>query len=155
MKSRHRNAAQQDVALVMMDSRKPDLSFRPQKRLEMTTQTQAKLLTMFTYFLNAKYACRHGYTMLFFKLAGTDCAGRQCVVGCRHPVWGDRHPSYCKLCAIAAALEAGYGTVIYMDSDAFFQNTSLALPQLLSSHGAESNWQRPSSQPHVFFGWDS
>ena len=45
-----------------------------------------------------RYACAHGYTLLYYRLAQE---------GCEHPLWGARHPSYCKLAAIAAALTHG------------------------------------------------
>ncbi|KAL1507361.1 hypothetical protein AB1Y20_008207 [Prymnesium parvum] len=134
------------VALVMMDSRAPVLQLRGE---ELTTQTQAKLLTFFTYYLNFKYACRHGYQLLFYKLAGTDCAGKLCVAGCVHPLWGERHPSYCKLAAIAAALGRGHEYVVYIDSDAFFQSTERSLPQLLEAYGG-----RATPAADAFFGWD-
>ena len=45
-----------------------------------------------------RYACAHGYTLLYYRLARE---------GCEHPLWGARHPSYCKLAAIAAVLAHG------------------------------------------------
>jgi len=45
-----------------------------------------------------RYACAHGYTLLYYRLARE---------GCEHPLWGARHPSYCKLAAIAAASTHG------------------------------------------------
>ena len=64
--------------------------------------------------LNRLFACRHGYDLLYLHM-------RKDV--CRHQ--GDtRHPSYCKLAAVAETLARGYGLVVFMDSDAFFQNAS-------------------------------
>ena len=45
-----------------------------------------------------RYACAHGYTLLYYRLARD---------GCEHPLWGARHPSYCKLAALAAAPTLG------------------------------------------------
>ena len=143
------------VAIVMMDSRRPEMKMGLTRynKQEMTTQAQGRLLTLFTYYLNFKYACRHGYKLLFYKLAGTDCDGKRCVAGCAHPIWGGRHPSYCKLSAIAAALAEGYETVAYIDSDAFFQNTT-RLPDLLSTYDASSLATQTRIEPHAFFAWD-
>ena len=63
----------------------------------------------------------------------------------------ERHPSYCKLAAVAEALSRGYRLVAFMDSDAFFQNATLPLPRLLSTY-AEANrstttrWAGPCSR---------
>jgi hypothetical protein len=101
-----------------------------------------------------RYACRHGYTLLFYLLR---------TPGCVHPLWGTRHPSYCKLTAIGEALAAGYEWVVYLDSDAFVR-ASDDLPSLLSKYGAPADAARrrgahrggPSSavEPEAFFGWD-
>lgn len=140
------------VAIVMMDSRAPALELRDE---ELTTQVQAKLLTAFTYYLNHKFACKHNYQLLFYKLADTDCAGERCVSGCAHPVWGDRHPSFCKLTAISAALRRGHDYVVYIDSDAFFKNITLSLPRLLHAYGAQHTFMKPErGTPHAIFGWD-
>merc|ERR1740130_632577 len=81
-----------DVALVMMDTREPDtlieLATAPSISLKYNVST-----LHFAYFLNLKYACAHGYTLLYYRLMRD---------GCEHPLWGARHPSYCKLAALAA-----------------------------------------------------
>uniref|UniRef100_A0A7S4BR63 Nucleotide-diphospho-sugar transferase domain-containing protein n=1 Tax=Chrysotila carterae TaxID=13221 RepID=A0A7S4BR63_CHRCT len=100
--------------------------------------------TMMTYFLNLKYACLNGYQLIFYRLI---------TEGCVHPRWGWRHPSYCKLCAIAEALAAGYEWVVYLDSDAFVRNATLPLPQLLLSYEATVEAQTRELQG-IFFGWD-
>ena len=64
---------------------------------------------------------------------------------------GARHPSYCKLSAVAEALSRGYEWVAAIDSDAFVRNTSLPLPALLRAYGGEP----AAAGPDVFFGWDS
>ena len=153
--SRTLSGPRSSVAIVMMDSRRPEMKMglTRHNKQEMTTQAQGRLLTLFTYYLNFKYACRHGYKLLFYKLASTDCDGRRCVTGCTHPIWGERHPSYCKLSAIAAALAEGYETVAYIDSDAFFQNAT-HLPGLLSAHDASDLATQTRIEPHAFFGWD-
>lgn len=75
-----------------------------------------------TGWLNSHYANRHGYALLFFMYT---------EAGCRHPRWGWRHPSYCKLAAIAAALQE-WGTVAFIDSDSFFSPTAPPLPELIA-----------------------
>ena len=74
------------VALVMMDTRMPDalmeLASAPEVSLKYNVST-----VHLTYYLNLKYACTHGYALLFYQLTSE---------GCEHPLWGHRHPSYCK-----------------------------------------------------------
>jgi hypothetical protein len=72
------------VALVMMDNRRPDLAQwieRHAEAGELSLNAQARLVTTLTAYLNARYACRHGYTLLFYQLSQP---------GCAHPLWGDR-----------------------------------------------------------------
>jgi hypothetical protein len=112
-------AARKQVALVMMDDRDPDLlQWKHARKHRLDNEEQAELVTRMTHFLNLKYACSHGYTLLFYKLRES---------GCSHPLWGDRHASYCKLAAIGEALAAGYRWVVYLDSDAFVRNGRLFL----------------------------
>mgnify|MGYP001404811548 CR=1 FL=1 len=92
--------ASKGVALVMMDDRPPDLGSWLRQHggassKELNLKSQAQLVTMLTAYLNMRYACRHGYTLLFYLLE---------QAGCEHPLWGARHPSYCKLTAIGEAL---------------------------------------------------
>jgi hypothetical protein len=54
-----------------------------------------------------------------------------------------RHPSYCKLVAVAEALSRGYKLVAFMDSDAFFRNVSLPLPALLEAYADNRKLSRP------------
>ena len=85
------------TAVVMLDTRVPDL-VNLARRWDATDQPMKHNVstTLWTQFLNLKYACAHGYSLIFSQLVGH---------GCRHPLWGQRHPSYCKL----AAVEAGMG----------------------------------------------
>ena len=46
--------------------------------------------------LNALYAARHGYALLYYRMASPSCT---------HATQGSRHASYCKLPAIAHALQ--------------------------------------------------
>ena len=130
----------------MMDNRRPDLNSWAQQhgRNELTLVIQARLVTMLTAYLNTRYACRHGYELLFYKLVET---------GCMHPLWGTRHPSYCKLAAIGEALAAGYRWVVYLDSDAFVRSAE-TLPALLHRYGASSGVDTDMGGGDVFFGWD-
>ena len=129
------------VALVMMDTRTPErlveLASAPKISLKYNVST-----ILLTHYLNLRYACTHGYSLLFYRLTSE---------GCEHPRWGARHPSYCKLAAVAAALDRGYRFVVYIDSDAFVRNTSLGLPALLRAYGGNASVER-----HVaWFGWDT
>ena len=139
------------VALVMMDNRQPDLSswMRQHVKDELNLDAQAKLVTMLTSYLNQRYACRHGYTLLFYQLSRP---------GCTHPLWGSRHPSYCKLTAIGEALAAGYKWVVYLDSDAFVRSSE-DLQTLLRKYGGvvkegDVFTDENSEPPEVYFGWD-
>lgn len=145
------------VALVMMDNRPPDLGGWLRQHGgtgEFTLDSQAELVTMLTAYLNMRYACRHGYTLLFYQLRRP---------GCMHPLWGSRHPSYCKLTAIGEALAGGYEWVVYLDSDAFVRARH-DLPSLLQKYGAPedaSSIRGPNHivnasavEPEAFFGWD-
>ena len=116
------------VALVMMDNRQPDLRswLRQHAKDELNLDAQARLVTMLTSYLNHRYACRHGYSLIFYQLSKP---------GCKHPLWGRRHPSYCKLAAIGEAIAAGYEWVVYVDSDAFIRSRE-DLPTLLRKYGA-------------------
>ena len=66
---------------------------------------------------------------------------------CRHELLGERHPSYCKLAAVAEALHRGYELVAFLDSDAFFHNLTLSVPQLLSLHRGSRLGGGTSAEP--------
>lgn len=95
---------------------------------------------------NVKWACAWGYSLYFLRLVGG---------GCSHPLWGARHPSYCKLSAVAHALSLGHSWAVFLDSDAMVRNASEAsLSELIERYGGG----RPStlaSFPQVFFAWDA
>ena len=99
-------------AVVMMDNRPP------------VTKSQHPQYPQLAFELNRRYACRHGHDLLYLQMRGRTC---------RHPDLGERHPSYCKLTAVAEALARGYEVVAFLDSDAYFRNASLSLPQLLTA----------------------
>ena len=131
------------VAIVMMDNRDPDLAawLDQHRRNVLSLEVQARLVTILTSYLNMRYACRHGYTLLFYKLRRP---------GCMHPLWGARHPSYCKLTAIGEALHSGFAWVVYLDSDAFIRGRE-ALPTLLTRYGGVLSGPRAAE---ALFGWD-
>ena len=138
------------TAVVMMDTRVPDL-VNLARRWDATDQPMKHNVstTLWTQFLNLKYACAHGYSLIFYQLVGH---------GCRHPLWGQRHPSYCKLAAVAETLAAGYGWVVCVDSDAFFQSTGsktfLELRALLRAYGATAE-DAAGNGARALFGWDA
>ena len=110
-------------------------------RLPLVESPRAGTLTYpaLAFALNALYACRHGYDLLYFRMTDADC---------RHVTQGVRHASYCKLPAIAHALER-YSTVAFIDSDSFFLQRNMSLPTLLqhyappahaTSHGPVAAW---------------
>ena len=104
-------------ALVMMDTR--SVSERPKGALQMSYPQLA-------FELNRGYACAHGYDLLYLHMQ---------TATCEHALLGTRHPSYCKLAAVAEALRRGYIQVAFLDSDAFFQNVSMGLDDLERIYG--------------------
>ena len=100
------------TALVMADNRAPALT---------STPTYPAL----AFALNALYACGHGYDLLYYRMASPTCA---------HPLQGARDASYCKMPAIAAALQAGYDSVAFVDSDSFFLHRNVSLPSLVARY---------------------
>ena len=87
------------TAIVMADNRAP------------ASTSSAPTYPALAFALNALYACGHGYDLLYYRMASPTCA---------HPLQGARDASYCKMPAIAAALQAGYDSVAFVDSDSFF-----------------------------------
>ena len=151
------------VRLVMADTRAP--------RLQRVAHGSMQLRDLdaephqVALYANIKWACLHGYELRFHHVQGG---------GCAHRVWGRRHPSYCKLAAVASALEEGRpgspDWVVYLDSDTSVVNVSAASPRLtelramLRRYGASAEAvagrgepsQRPNQpQPAAFFSWDS
>ena len=138
------------VALVMTDTRSPELFDWSKKgcRVEGVDYKHLGVATL-TYYVNMKYANEHGYELLFYELQGEGCAHYKCGAGCFHDRWGPRHPSYCKVAGLGAALAAGYEWAVYVDSDAFMANATLPLPELLRAYGAND-----LATADAFFGWD-
>ena len=121
-----------DAALLMADTRPP----RPIPR----RSSELSYVQMAAW-VNWRYACAHGYDLLFLQLA---------EAGCRHAAAGHRHPSYCKLPAIAAALDAGYRTVAFLDSDSWFRPGSPSLEAIVRGHRGPGGADR---DPAVYFAW--
>lgn len=145
------------VVIVMMDTRSPQWSNWSSNRCKVSIQLVEDIdVLSLTYFMNLEYATRHGYDLIFYQSYYGGCARFRCAASCRHERWGERHPSYCKLSGLAAAFEAGYEWVVYLDSDAFVANTTLSLPELLRAYGADAGAAsgEESATHHGFFGWD-
>ena len=143
-------ARDSDVALVMVDTRRPSIDADACATLQHKEVDADQLeLVTFTYFLNLEYVRAHGYDLLYYQLKGENCTDGRCAYGCSHSRWGPRHPSYCKVAGLGAALSLGYRWVVYTDSDAFIADTSLSLPRLLNRYGA-----RDFDGVDGFFGWD-
>ena len=92
-----------------------------------------------TAYLNQRYACEHGYAMLYLRLSEP---------GCEHPRWGHRHPSYCKLAAISEALSRGHRWAVFLDTDCYVHTRSLDMPALLRAYGG-------GAADDAYFGWDT
>ena len=131
-----------DVALVMMDTRDPHDVAQAVVSKGFKLQRNASVYYFLTYYLNLRYATAHGYELLYYRMDAPTC---------QHPLWGARHPSYCKLTAIAHTMALDrHRWVMWIDSDAFVRNTSLPLPALLRAYGAPVG-----DASDFFFGWDS
>ena len=89
------------------------------------SRDQAISSVALTAWLNARYAQRHGYAFQYLQLQEP---------GCAHPRWGWRHPSYCKLPALAYMLQR-YKRVAFIDSDSFFAPRAPALSNIAVSDG--------------------
>ena len=111
------------TALLMSDNRAPVIR---------STESAALTYPALALALNAVYAARHGYALLYYQMVAPSC---------RHAWQGERHASYCKLPAIAHALRLGYDRVAFIDSDSFFQHRNLSLGAILRAY-------RPP-QPHA------
>ena len=132
-----------------------------------SANNSAALTSFFAYFLNLQFCRQHRAQCLFYHLQSDDGGG------CKHPRWGRRHPSYCKLAAVAHALFAerrhrapSYRHVLFLDSDCFWRDSQLSAFDLLRLYGAPATQfasQHPSyedrtSYPEQLvasFGWDS
>ncbi|KAL1514572.1 hypothetical protein AB1Y20_003666 [Prymnesium parvum] len=152
------------VALVLIDTRPPQLHAWAERGCATVqlNKTSGVSFSTLTYFMNLEYARAHRYDLLFYAAAANESLalpcpdGATCVAGCRHLRWGARHPSYCKLAGLADALSRGYDWVVYLDSDAFLANMSLALPALLRTYGASAAAAagEEGAAEQAFFGWD-
>ena len=117
------------VAIVMMDPR------------HATSTGGRPLYSQLAFDINRRYACAHRYDVMYLRMRGSVC---------EHPLLGERHPSYCKLVAVAEALSRGYELVAFLDSDAFFQNASMPLPQLLADYAGNATSLRQQSWDVAF-----
>lgn len=135
MPPRRRPTRSAATVLLMADTRLPVLPTE-------SADFSLKNLTAhgLAFYLNLKHACLHGEKFLYFHLASS---------ACHHTLWGERHPSYCKLPAIAEALSRGHERVVFLDSDAFIRNAHTSVPSLLQRYGGDS------SAAAIEFGWDS
>ena len=85
------------TAVVMMDTRPV------RKRIDRALHMQYPQLA---FELNRGYACAHGYDILYLHMQSDMC---------EHEHLGTRHPSYCKLAAVAEAFHRGYSHVAFVD----------------------------------------
>ena len=137
-------AAQHEVALVMMDTRDPHAAATAIAQPDYKLRRNSSIYYLLTYYLNLRYAERHGYEIIYYRMDEKEC---------QHPLWGARHPSYCKLTAIAHTLALRrHRWVVWIDSDAFIRNVSLPLPALLRAYGAPAG---DDEETAAYFGWDS
>ena len=122
--------------------------------MPLPSKTSRLHFTSLSAIVNAFYACSHGYDFLYMQLSEEH--------GCAHPIFGRRHPSYCKLPAIGAALRK-WRTVVFVDSDSWFLPGGPSIDSLV----AASRQAEPSSvaitaeaghsierEPSLSLAWD-
>ena len=134
------------TVVLMVDTNPPTLEPSPQPGLPYMRYNALAA------WLNAFYARRHDYAFLYYQLVEP---------GCRHKRWGLRHPSYCKLPAIAAALER-FETVVFIDSDSWFAPEAPPIALLLAAYCRRNHpgiqprqqIQMTGSEPSVHFASD-
>lgn len=124
------------TAVLMVDTRPPSIGFPPNIAYQGLTA-----------WLNRRYAHRHGYKFLYHQLSE---AGGEC----RHIHWGVRHPSYCKLPPLAAALER-FATVALIDSDSWFSPSAPSLDAILSNSTTTASGYSSSQHATVHFASDA
>ena len=122
------------VAVLMSDTHAP---------LPLPSKVAALHFTALSALVNAHYACSHGYDLLYLRLTEATC---------QHHVYGQRHPSYCKLPAIAHALQR-YSTVVFVDSDAWFTSHAPPLEELIHA-GRRTAAASAEHDPSLFLAWD-
>lgn len=87
--------------------------------------------------INRRYACIHGYDYLYLQpklpTEGSPTE-RSSVLHRRH---GLRSPAWARIPVIYRALMLGYSTVLYLDTDAFVYNLSMAIPQIMDTISGE------------------
>lgn len=112
--------------------------------------------------LAAQYARSHSHTLRVYRLAGN---GSKRTTACAHPRLGPRAAPWCKLVAVHHTLwlrssrgEWLHSLVAYVDSDAFWHDTSRSLERLLSDYGGgpsqcawfASNWPHALADGEAF-----
>jgi hypothetical protein len=126
--------------LIMMDSRHP--------LAELGQAARDLKYPQLAFWLNRHYGCAHGYTVIYYRMTGSSC---------QHALFGERHPSYCKLAAIGETLSRGFRVVAFLDSDCFVQPhiaQPLPLLQLLSDARGAGDAALHEPLPSCFFAWD-
>ena len=122
------------TAVLMSDTHGP---------LPLPASTSALHYSSLAALVNAHYACANGYDFMFLQLVEDGCVGPQ---GTR------RHPSYCKLAAIAAAMRR-WSTVIFVDSDSWFAPDAPPLEAML--HAArDGDSGGGAAGPSLSLAWD-
>uniref|UniRef100_A0A7S4F1W3 Nucleotide-diphospho-sugar transferase domain-containing protein n=1 Tax=Chrysotila carterae TaxID=13221 RepID=A0A7S4F1W3_CHRCT len=84
---------------------------------------------------NFLWTKRHGYVLAAY-----------CIQSCRHGLFGTLHPAWCKLVAIAHALKSNrFDTLLYLDSDAVWLDTSVPLDVLADEFLYPGDWEQGES----------
>ena len=153
-----RGAPTPTVALLMADHRSPVALAKAGARGNNLTVAMAA-------YLNVAYCRRQRYLCILYTYRRAD--------GCAHSQWGHRHPSYCKLTAVAhalnevatsdvraAVLQPSIQHLVFLDSDCFVRDVSLSLPSMLQlyqptvANGAGGR-ARAEAAPVASFAWDT
>lgn len=133
-------SARSHTVILMSDTHKP---------LPLPSRANELHFTALAAVVNAHYACVHGYDFLFVRLSESQCV---------HPIFGARHPSYCKLPAVAAALRR-WQTVVFVDSDSWLvPHIAPPIETLLAQHDLSQRTSRRTGAseepPSLYLGWD-
>ena len=113
----------QDYAQCIADGTPLILMVDNRVKVDYDPELETQNFIMLAATLNRMYALRHRYCFKIVKRDGP----------CPHETYGDRSPQWCKLLAIASALDDGFATIMYLDSDAHVNKMSISIPTFLAA----------------------
>lgn len=99
----------------------------------METATELCSINQITADINRRYACIHGYDYLYVQPMLPTMGKRVERSSVLHRQYGLRSPAWARIPVIHRALMQGYSTILYLDTDAFVRNLSMALPHMIDA----------------------